>query len=291
MSLLDIHKGWTASGVAAARTVHRLYDSPVIFEDDAAIHLLSSAERYLCQSKFIYKLILERSITEFRPFIFHSFSCQRYAEEQLPRAIRQHKKQYVILGAGFDSFALRRQDLKSTLRIFEVDHPQSQEFKRKRIAKSSYSAPENLEFVPVDFELETVLDGLKRSRFDFSQPAFCSWMGTVMYLTEDAVLATLEAMASLTPGSELIFNYASPHDSLSDADREMVQDLETTLRRGSAPINATFVPAAIAKTVSELGFDIRAHLSSRDLDERYLAGWEGLQTIPFGHLLHLQVSG
>jgi methyltransferase (TIGR00027 family) len=291
MSLLDIHKGWTASGVAAARTVHRLYDSPVIFEDDAAIHLLSPAERYLCQSRFIYKLLLERSITEFRPFIFHSFSCQRYAEEQLPRAIGQHKRQYVILGAGFDSFALRRQDLKSTLRIFEVDHPQSQEFKQKRIAKSAYSVPENLEFVPVDFELETVLDGLRRSRFDFSQPAFCSWMGTVMYLTEDAVLATLEAIASLPPGSELIFNYASPHDSLSDIDREMVKDLETTLRRGSAPMSATFVPAAIAKTVSELGFDIRAHLSSKDLDERYLAGWDGLKTIPFGHLLHLQVSG
>ena len=99
-----------------------------------------------------------------------------------------------------------------------------------------------------------MLDGSRRSRFDFSQPAFCSWMGTVMYLTEDAVLATLEAMASLTPGSELIFNYASPHDSLSDADREMVQDLETTLRRGSAPINATFVPAAIAKTCLRTGF-------------------------------------
>ena len=126
MSLMNIHKGWTASGVAAARTVHRLYDSPVIFDDDAAIHLLSPAERYLCQSKLVFRLLLQRSIREFRPYIFHSFSCQRYAEEQLLRAIGQHKSQYVILGAGFDSFALRRPDLESRVRIFEVDHPQSQ---------------------------------------------------------------------------------------------------------------------------------------------------------------------
>lgn len=291
MSMLNIHKGWTASGVAAARTVHRLYDSPVIFDDDAAIHLLSPAERYLCQSKLVFRLLLQRSIREFRPYIFHSFSCQRYAEEQLLRAIDQHKSQYVILGAGFDSFALRRQDLESQVRIFEVDHPQSQQFKQKRIARSPYQAPENLVFVPVDFERETVLDGLKRSSFDFSQPAFCAWMGTVMYLTQEAVLATLEAMASLAPGSELVFNYASPQGSLSAADREMVKDLETTLRHGSASMNAKFLPAALAEKASGLGFDIRAHLSSRDLDERYLAGWEGLQTIPFGHLIHLQVSG
>ena len=291
MSLLDIHKGWTASGVAAARTVHRLYDSPVIFEDDAAIHLLSSAERYLCQSKFIYKLILERSITEFRPFIFHSFSCQRYAEEQLAHAIDRQLRQYVILGAGLDSFALRRQDLKSTLRVFEVDHPQSQLFKQRRIARSPYQVPENLEFVPVNFELESVLDGLGRSSFDFGQPAFCSWMGTVMYLTEDAVLATLEALGSLAPGSELVFNYSAPHDALGGADGKMVDDLERTIRRGSAPINATFSPDAMATKVSALGFEVRAHLHSRDLDERYLAGWEGLQTISFGHLIHLAVPG
>lgn len=291
MSLMNIHKGWTASGVAAARTVHRLYDSPVIFDDDAAIHLLSPAERYLCQSKLVFRLLLQRSIREFRPYIFHSFSCQRYAEEQLLRAIGQHKSQYVILGAGFDSFALRRQDLESRVRIFEVDHPQSQQFKQKRIARSPYPVPGNLVFVPVDFEQETVLDGLERSSFDFSQPAFCSWMGTVMYLTQEAVLATLEAMASLAPGSELVFNYASPHGALSNADREMVKDLETTLRHGSAPMNAKFLPAELAEKASGLGFDIRAQLDSGDLDERYLAGWEGLRTIPFGHLLHLQVRG
>lgn len=105
------------------------------------------------------------------------------------------------------------------------------------------------------------------------------------------VQATLEAMASLQPGSELVFNYSSPHAALDHDDRKMVTDLERTVRRRSAPMNAAFVPDATATRVSEPGFDIRAHLGSRDLDERYLAGWEGLSTIHFGHLLHLRVRG
>lgn len=174
MGWLSIHKGWTAAGITAARVIHCLYERPVIFEDDVAIHLLSPAERFLCQSKFVYRLLLNRSISEFKPYIFHSFSCQRYAEEQLAHAIDRQLRQYVILGAGLDSFALRRQDLKSTLRVFEVDHPQSQLFKQRRIARSPYQVPENLEFVPVNFELESVLDGLGRSSFDFGQPATAS---------------------------------------------------------------------------------------------------------------------
>jgi len=159
-----------------------------------------------------------------------------------------------------------------------------------RIARSPHAKPRNLVFVPVNFEVETVLDGLARSSFDFGQPAFLSWLGTVQYLTEDAVFATLAAIASLAPGSELVFNYMAPDESLSPPDRQFMSSLEWKLRLGSAPLQRGFAPDRIAAKVSELGFDILAHLTSKELDDRYLGGWEGLRTIPTGRLLHLQVA-
>jgi methyltransferase (TIGR00027 family) len=291
MNLLKMQKSWTADGIAFARAIHHLYESPAVFDDDVAIDLLSPAVRYLCRSEVLYKLFIGPSFFGMKAIVFHSFSCQRYTEDQLTLESSRQWKQYVILGAGLDSFALRRRKQGAALRVFEVDHPDSQEVKRLRIARSPHSKPRNLEFVPVDFEVETVLDGLARSSFDFGQPAFFSWLGTVQYLTEDAVFATLGAIASLTPGTEIILNYMAPDESLSAPDREFMRSLEWKLRLGSAPLQCGFAPDRIATKVSELGFDILAHLTSKELDDRYLRGWKGLQTIPSGRLLHLQVAG
>jgi len=290
MSLLKTQKSWTAEAIAFTRAMHHLHESPVVFKDDVAIDLLSPTTRWLCRSEVLYKLLIEPSFAGMRPMIFHSFSCQRYTEDQLTLETSRRRKQYVILGAGLDSFALRRRKQRAALRVFEVDQPESQEIKQRRIARSPHAKPRNLEFVPVNFEVESVLDGLARSSFDFGQPAFCSWLGTVPYLTEDAVFATLEAIAALKPGSELVFNYLAPDESLSAPDREFMSSLEWKLRLGSAPLRCEFAPDTIATKVCELGFDILAHLTSKELDDRYLQGWEGLQTIPSGRLLHLQVA-
>ena len=289
MRLLNTQWSWTAEAIAFTRAIHHLYESPAVFEDDVAIDLLSPAARCLCRSEFLYKRLIEPAFAGMRPMIFHSFSCQRYTEDQLTLT-RRRRKQYVILGAGLDSFALRRQKRGAALRVFEVDQPESQEVKQRRIARSRHATPGNLEFVAVNFEVESVLDGLARSSFDFGQPAFCAWLGTVPYLTEDAVFATLDAIAALKPGSELVLNYLAPDESLSAPDREFMRSLEWKLRLGSAPLRCQFAPDTIATKVSELGFDILAHLTSKELDDRYLQGWEGLQTIPSGRLLHLQVA-
>jgi methyltransferase (TIGR00027 family) len=291
MSLLSMQKSWTADGIAVARALHYLYESPVVLEDAVAIDLLSPVARLLCQSEVIYRLFIKPAFAPMMPLILHSFSCQRYTEDQITLERGRQMKPYVILGAGLDSFALRHQKQGAALRVFEVDQPESQEIKQQRIARSPHATPANLEFVPVNFEVETVLDGLAHSSFDFEKPAFCSWLGTVQYLTEHAVYATLDSIASLTPGSELVLNYLAPDESLSAPDREFMRSIEWKLRLGSAPVQCEFAPDTIAKKVSELGFDILAHLTAKELDDRYLRGWEGLQTMPSGRLLHLQVAG
>ncbi len=284
-------KDWTAAGIAMARALHRAHDEPVVFDDAVALHLLSPLEQRLFGSRWLYALLLRRFLARYRPYIFHSFVCQRYMEAELERAVRGGVAQYVVLGAGLDSYALRHagSDFAAGLRVYEVDHPDSQRSKRARIARSPYALPDSLEFVPVDFDIESVMDGLHRSSFDFDRPAFCSWMGTVMYLTEEGMGQTLQALASLAPGSELIFNYNAPaatevaHDSTSTR-------LQNALGKRETALQVEYAPALLEDMVTRRGYDIRAHLGGAELDARYLDGWGQVRTIPYGRLLHLGIQ-
>jgi methyltransferase (TIGR00027 family) len=138
----------------------------------------------------------------------------RFAEDLLAAAIERGVQQLVVLGAGLDTYAYRGA-FRDRLRIFEVDHPASQAWKRQRLAEAAIPIPDNLTFAPVDFEHQSLADGLTAAGFDPATPTFFTWLGVVPYLTEEAVWSTLGYIASLPNGAHVVFDYSDPPTSFS----------------------------------------------------------------------------
>jgi methyltransferase (TIGR00027 family) len=147
----------------------------------------------------------------------------RYAEDELVRSVAQGISQYVILGAGLDSFAYRRRDLLQVLDVYEVDHPASQAWKRQRVEELGIKIPERLHYVPVDFERETLMNGLSAAGVNHRAATFFSWLGVTQYLTSTAVLNTLREVATLAaPGSEIVFQFILSAATLVGEERALV---------------------------------------------------------------------
>jgi len=142
----------------------------------------------------------------------------RFAEDALAKAVGRGVAQLVVLGAGLDTFAYRN-PYPERLRVYEVDYPATQEWKRRRLTDSGIALPDSLTFAPVDFEHGTLADGLAAVGFDPAQPAFFTWLGVVPYLTKEAMWSTLRYIASLPGGAQVVFDYSDPPETLSAEDR------------------------------------------------------------------------
>jgi len=141
-------------------------------------------------------------------------------------------RQYVILGAGLDSFAYRNPFPSAALHVYEIDHPDTQNWKRQRLRDAGIELSQSLTFIPVDFERHTLADAMATGGFDSSQPAFVSWLGVSAYLTREAVMNTLAYVASLAPGSEIVFSYVVPLASLSEPARAARSNLAAYVAAG-----------------------------------------------------------
>lgn len=188
--------------------------------------------------------------------------------------------QYVLLGAGLDTFAQRRPEIASTLRVFEVDQPGPQEWKRRRLVELGFGVPEWLRLVPVDFESgESWWDRLTAAGFDTGRPAVVASTGVTMYLTRDAIMATVRQIAALAPGSTLAMTFMPPLESI---DEELRPALEAAARGASAagtPFVSFFSPEQMLELAREAGFREVRHVSAASLTERYFAGrTDGLHT-------------
>lgn len=206
----------TAMIAARIRAAHLLWDdAPKILQDPLALGLsgvespdaLQATLRGRQAEPYNYAGVLVR---------------QRYAEDELATAMRRGVGQYVILGAGLDSFAYRRPDLATLLRVFEVDHPATQQWKRARLEALSVHLPANLTFIPLDFEQHTLADGLRAGGHRSELPTFFSWLGVTHYLTAEAVFTTLRYVASLAPGSEIVVQYFLPEALFDDTNRRLL---------------------------------------------------------------------
>ncbi|GGE07339.1 hypothetical protein GCM10011571_05750 [Marinithermofilum abyssi] len=195
----------------------------------------------------------------------HVLSRSRYTEDNLDQAVKQGMEQYVILGAGMDTFAFRRPDLLSQVQVFEVDHPATQAFKLNRLAELGWEIPSNLHFVPVDFTQESLADALKGTSYDLQTKSFFSWLGVTMYLTRNEVFATLRSITDIAPvGSAVIFDYFVPEEATPHM-KEMQEDL----RKIGEPIKTTFDPSTLAFELESLGLRLHENLSPSDIQERY----------------------
>ena len=197
----------TAVNTAVWRAMHTLFDEePKILVDRFARDLAGHAsDEALVAAHDAHPLARI-------PWLRTNFAVRsRYAEDELSEAVARCVRQYVILGAGLDSFAYRRPDLMRTLRVYEVDHPASQAWKRARVAELGLDVPAGLRYAPVDFERETLPEGLRAAGVDPGAPVFFSWLGVTQYLTREAVLRTLRDVAGFAAaGGTLVFEFIRP---------------------------------------------------------------------------------
>jgi methyltransferase (TIGR00027 family) len=216
---------------------------------------------------------------------------QRYTEDALEKALARGVGQYVILGAGLDSFAYRRPDLAGVVRVFEVDHPATQQWKRARLQALDLTPPSNLTFVPLDFEQQTLADGLRAGGHRPELPTFISWLGVTQYLTEEAVFETLRYVVSLAPGSEIVFQYVVPEALLDDGNRRLLAMFKAASAARGEPWLSLFEPTTLAARVKELGFTQVWDFGPKEANTRYFAGRaDGLCASPMHHLMKGQVG-
>lgn len=196
----------TALGVATLRAAHQLLDgTPKILDDPVVLKLLDP--EVIARVQAHPERFAEPHV---RRLLTHVVTRSRCAEDRLAEAVDRGVRQCIVLGAGFDTFAYRQPPWASALRIFEVDHPASQQAKRHRLAGAGVAVPSNVEYVAIDFETTSLRAGLRESTFDVDAPAFVSWLGVMVYLTQAAIDAVFAYVASLPPPSEIVFTFSAP---------------------------------------------------------------------------------
>jgi methyltransferase (TIGR00027 family) len=196
----------------------------------------------------------------------------RFIEDLVVEQAGHGVAQYIVLGAGLDTFAQRRPEIASRLRVFEVDQPGPQAWKRQRLTELGYGIPDWLRLVPVDFEAsESWWQQLSVAGFDPGQPAVVVSTGVTMYLTKDATAATLRQIAGLAPGSTLAMTFLLPAELLDDADRSGLQVSEKGARASGTPFISFYTPPEMLTLAREAGFKDVRHVPGTMLAERYFA--------------------
>ena len=215
---------------------------------------------------------------------------QRYTEDELGKALERGVTQYVILGAGLDSFAYRRLDLAGVLQVFEVDTPATQQWKRGRLRELNIALPGNLTFVPINFEHQTLADGLRAGGYRSEMPTFVSWLGVTPYLTQAAVFETLRYVASFALGSEIVFEYELLDSLLDQEYRQFAAVLKASTAARGEPILSLFEPAALAARLQELGFSQVRDFGPKEANARYFSErTDGLCAWSLTHLMKAHV--
>jgi methyltransferase (TIGR00027 family) len=248
----------TALGVAIRRAAHQLMDAPPVLDDPIAVRLIGEGYRGKMGRAS------HRVGRDLRAFVA---ARSRYAEERLAEAVERGVAQYVVLGAGLDTFAYRNPH--GGLRVFEVDFPATQEWKRGLLDEVGIVLPEGLRFVPLDFEHKTLAERLAEAGFDRGAAAFFGWLGVVPYLTLAAFRATLGVIAQLPEGSGVSFDYAVAPESLSAVGRKAFDALAGRVAAAGEPFQLFFTPEEMEAELERAGFRRMEQLDSDQLNEMY----------------------
>jgi methyltransferase (TIGR00027 family) len=255
----DRQPSQTALAAAAARAAHLVVDrEPLIFRDPVATDLIgeAGAEMVGYHRRSGDHIVLAGTRTQVTV-------RSRHTEQRLAELADRGLDQYVLLGAGLDSFAYRS-PLAARLRVFEVDHPASQRWKRELLAAAHLAPPERLSFVGVDLETEPLVDRLAAAGFDPGRPALVSWLGVSMYLTRESVGTTLDELAALAAGTRLVMDYMLPAELRDEAGTTYVDLVAATTAERGEPWLSFFAPQDIAAVLAERGYRTVANLGQRE---------------------------
>ena len=253
----------TALGVALRRAAHQLYDPPpLVLDDPIAVPLLGST--YAKALEASRPTLHEKSSLNMRAWVL---ARARFAEDELAAAVNHGVRQYVVLGAGFDTFGFRNPH--PDLQVFEVDHPSTQLSKRKLVSASSLPEPHTLHYVAVDFETQSLREQLQLAGLDFQTPTLFAMLGVVVYLTLEAFRETLRFIASFPPGSGVVFDYALPRTLLPQDEIPARDELSARVQSIGEPFRLFFSPSDITEELQD--FQALEDLDGQQLNQRYFA--------------------
>ena len=253
----------TAYMVAMRRAAHQIFDDPKVFDDPFAMPILGpgAEQRLRSEPRFLNRL--GRAVRA------SMAARSRYAEDQLARAVERGARQYVILGAGLDTFAYRNPHAQQELRVFEVDYPATQEWKRQRLAAAHIAIPSSVRFAPVDFEHQTLAEGLRQAGFDTARPALFSWLGVTMYLARETVMDTFRFIASGAPGGGVVFDYMVPRETLNWTHQLVYDALSRRVAKAGEPFRTCFAAEQLRAELEAMGFHSIENLGAAEINARY----------------------
>ena len=254
----DYKASHTALGTAYLRAAHQLLEAkPLLFDDPVALPLLGPDALQLIQDTAD-----KYRTPEMLALRSHVVLRSRFTEERLAAAVSRGITQYVILGAGFDTFALRQPSWAHILKIIEVDHSGTQTMKRSYIATAGLAMPDNAVFADINFEHESLLDGLLRYGVSMDKPTFFSWLGVTMYLKEDAIDAVLRSVAMFPADSEIVLTFVQPPGDSPSPLAQRVANL-------GEPWVSCFAPYALKAKLLGVGFSKVKFLSPAEAEAWY----------------------
>jgi methyltransferase (TIGR00027 family) len=268
------------------RAAHQLLDDPKVFDDPVALRIIGKESASALQAD-----PRQYEATPLSPYLRAFVAARsRYAEDELDLGVRRAVCQYVILGAGLDTFAYRNPYLEGVLHVFEVDHPATQAWKRARLDEVGIPLPGDLTFAPVDFETQTLEEGLRDAGHDPGKCAFFSWLGVTEYLTTEAVMATLRFVASATVGSGIVFDYMISPSLLTPAQRARFDALAQRVASAGEPWQAFFDPGLLTRDLRVMGFGYVEDKGPEEINTRYFKDRkDGLRVGSLSHLMKAQV--
>jgi methyltransferase (TIGR00027 family) len=255
----------TALATAYLRAAHQILDAgPLILNDPVALILLGpEAENRIRDA-------VDRYMTpEAKALRSHVVLRSRYAEDRLESSIERGVSQYIIVGAGFDTFAIRQPAWAAHLRIIQVDHPDTQHLKRTKISDAGIAVPGNVVFAGINFEKESLEEGLIRNGVRSDETTFFSWLGVTMYLTEPAIDSTLKCMAKHPSGSEAVITFRQQPSARSSASSQIADFVS----EAGEPFMSYFTPENFRAKLLEAGF-VKAEFLTPALSARYFHGGE-----------------
>ena len=263
------------------RAAHQIMDDPKVFHDPLALRVVG-VESELGQQLDTKWLEITPLECRLRAFLA---ARSRYAEDELRIAINRGVHQYVVLGAGLDTFAYRNPYPEDVLHVFEVDHPPTQTWKQTRLMEAGIPIPRTLTFSPVDFETETLEEGLRRAGFDTSKCAFFSWLGVTPYITSSATTDTLRFVASMPAGSGIVFDYMISLSLLNSTSRRAFDSLAHRIALAGEPFLTFFDPSSLKKSLKAMGFRQIDDLGPDELNGLYFQA--RADELRFGSLAHV----
>jgi methyltransferase (TIGR00027 family) len=272
----------TARGAAAYRALHQTVDGGSIFSDPFAATILDDETRARLD-----EMATDPSLRPWRLFIA---ARSRFCEDMLAASVARGVRQVVVLGAGLDTFSLRNPHAGLGVRVFEVDYPATQHWKRERLKQAGLAIPALLTFAPVDFERESLAEGLAAAGFQADRSAFFQWLGVVPYLTREAVALTLDFIARV-PDSEVVFDYAEPFENYPAERRANVMAVAANAASRREPWLSLFDPAELSEMLRNRGFGLVEDLGLAQLTDRFYGALKnGIVIGPGAHVVRARKS-